>query len=551
MRVLSRMFVLKGEEMVNVEELIEKAKQQGQKTLVYAEEDLEYALKFYNLCAEVGIKPVIGQKIALMDSTVILLCKDMEAYKILCRHSAKLSREKGRIRKLFFTEKELSHFICVSSAEESMDEKITSQIPYIFPEDYFSFDNRVKRMMDNLPDVPFPEGINTAADYLNLLVNRGIKFRYGEQTPEIEARVQHEVNTILAHHFEKYFLILWEIAAMCRKRGIFYVTRFSKASSSIVCYALRITDIDPLKQNLFFEFFFNLEKGIFPTVNFPLGKDIIQHLKNVYGEDCVVRHTYPSSVVITKDPVCNHIPLKMESREVRGWSDDYSDVVKLTIRGPGFFALCSNTYDLIRSRKDNNFTLSSIKLSDRKTASWFKAVRIKSFSMFMLDKEVKKHLSKMKFGCTFSDIVLLEAFDFFPQALGAEEAADLAKKKKIKNLPAEAEAVLAPTYGKLIFQEQFIQLVQAVTGWDFNKADMLRSDMAKRKAACLEIEKSEFIECAMNRGLSEDTARELYKLLFETSVWLVSKAYCVGQALIIWIESYFRAHYPSVFIANE
>lgn len=535
----------------DVEELVEKAKLQGQKTLVYKEEDLDYALKFYNLCAEAGIKPVIGQKITLLDHSVILLCKDMEAYKILCRRSAKLSREKGRIRKLFFTEDELSHFISVSAVEDSVDEKITSQIPYIFPEDYFSFENRCKRMMDNLPDVPFPDGIKTAAEYFILLVNRGIKFRYGEPTPEIEARVQHEVDIILEHHFEKYFLILWEIAAMCRKRGIYYITRFSKVSSSIVCYALRVTDIDPLEQNLYFEFFFNLEKGVFPAVGFPLGKDIIQHLKNVYGEDCVVRHIYPSSVVITKDAVCNHIPLKMCSRKIRGCSDNYSDVVRLIIRGPGFFAECSNTYDLIRAKKDNNFTLSSIKLSDKKTANWFKAVRAKSFSMFMLDKEVKKHLSKMKFDCIFSDIVLLEAFDFFPQALGSAEAADLAKKKKIENLPAEAEAILAPTYGKLIFQEQFIQLVQVVTGWNFKKADMLRSDMAKRKADSLEIEEPEFIECAMNRGLPEDTVRELFKLLFETSIWLVSKAYCVGQAMIIWIESYFRAHYPSVFISKE
>lgn len=532
----------------DVEELVQKAKQQGQKTLVYIEDDLKYALKFYNLCAEAGIKPVIGQKITLLDSSVILLCKDMEAYKILCRYSAKLDREKGRIRKLFFTEDELSHFICVYADEDYMDEKITNQIPYIFPEDYFSFENRVKRMMDNLPDVPFPEGIKTAAEYLILLVNRGIKFRYGEPTPEIEARVQYEVYSILAHHFEKYFLILWEIAAMCRKRGIFYITRFSKASSSIVCYALRITDIDPLEQNLFFDFFFNLEKGIFPKVDLPIGKNITQHLKNVYGEDCVVGYLWSSYIFIAKDPIYNHIPLEFHKDGMIGFGSEYGDVVRFVVDSS--FRSFSSAYNLIR-KKDKSFTLSSIKLSDRKTANWFKAVRIKTFSMFMLDKEVKKHLSKMKFDCTFSDIVLLEAFDFFPQALGAAEAADLAKKKKIENLPAEAESILAPTYGKLIFQEQFIQLVQAVTGWNFKKADMLRSDMAKRKADSLELEKSEFIECAMNRGLSEDTARELYKLLFETSVWLVSKAYCVGQAMIIWIESYFRAHYPSVFISKE
>ena len=190
--------------MIDIKELVKNAKLQGQKTLIYAEENLGYALKFYNLCIEAGIKPVIGQKITLDGQRVVLLCKDMEGYRILCRHSAFLGPENLLRKKL---QEECSHFIFTTEevvAEEQ--EKLASQIPYIFPRDYFSFENRCKRMMENLPDVPFPTGINSAADYFVSLVNKGVKFRYGEPTPEIQHRVQYEVDIILGHHFEKYFL---------------------------------------------------------------------------------------------------------------------------------------------------------------------------------------------------------------------------------------------------------------------------------------------------------------------------------------------------------
>jgi DNA polymerase-3 subunit alpha len=213
--------------------------------------------------------------------------------------------------------------------------------------------------------------------------------------------------------------------------------------------------------------------------------------------------------------------------------------------------MLSETYDLIRAKKDKTFTSSSIKYSDRKTSNWFKAVRAKSFSRFMFEKDVKKQLAKMKFDCSFSDIVLLDAFDFFPQALGADAAADLCKKKRGRNFPAEAEKILAETYGKLIYQEQFDQLVQTVAGWDFTKADMLRSNMGKRKYDEIKKAEKEFIECLMRKGVSEDSARELFEYLCESSIYLVSKSYSIGQARLLWIESYFRAHYPSVFISRE
>ena len=263
--------------------LVKNAKLNGMKFLVYAEEDFNCALEFYYYCLEAGIKPIIGQKIALNNNrSVILLCKDMEAFKILCRHSKDFSRGNVLHKNLLLTEEEYSHFICIYNDAACIDEKIANQIPYIFPDNYFTLENRHKRLMDNLPDVPFPEGINTAAEYLVFLVNRGMKSIYSKHVPEIEELVQYELNLILSSNLEKYFLIVWEMASWCRKRGIIYTNKNDFSNSSIICYFLKITDINPLEHNLVFDCFFNPDMKFLldrPCINLGISKNIIRHLK--------------------------------------------------------------------------------------------------------------------------------------------------------------------------------------------------------------------------------------------------------------------------------
>ena len=544
------------EEMGVVGELVKKAIQMRQKTLVYAEDNFGYALEFYYVCRFVGIKPVIGQKIALKDSYVILLCKDMDAYKILCRYSAKLDREKGRIRKLFFTEEDLSHFICVSSAEESMDEKITSQIPYIFPEDYFYFDNRCKRMMDNLPNVSLPEGIKTAAEYFISLVNKGIKFRYGEPTHEITERVQYEVDIILGHHFEKYFLVLWEIAAMCRKRGIIYST-YDKSSSSIICYVLRITDVDPLEYNLYPEFFIDSNREIYPQINIYVSKNIIQHLRNVYGADCVAYNIYNinkeeweredkvseyrlvRNLIITRNPVCNYLPVYESPRGLAGWDDGYADVPCFNIKKED----CWEKYSSFAYR-----IFHTMSFKDRKTMSYVKKNRAKIYRAYWFNDRVKKRLRDFSLN-SFADLVIVEAIHYNCLSDLAEELiVDIIsrQKKGYKPLFDGSDEILRETYGKILFKEQFIQIIQLIAGWGAEKAILFLQNAANRKYEELKKMMDEFIERAMKFGLSDEVAKDLCTALEDSAICLASKTCCLGEAKRIWQASYLKEHYPKV-----
>ena len=95
------------------------------------------------------------------------------------------------------------------------------------------------------------------AELLLRLCEEGMDYRYPNPTSEIHARIKKEIDTIEQMGFISYFLMNWDICAYARSKGYFYVGRGSGANS-VVAYLLRITDVDPIELDLYFERFINL-----------------------------------------------------------------------------------------------------------------------------------------------------------------------------------------------------------------------------------------------------------------------------------------------------
>lgn len=89
------------------------------------------------------------------------------------------------------------------------------------------------------------------------LCMRGLKYRYENPGDNIHERIKSELQAIRQKGFLAYFLINCKIVSYARKKGYFYVGRGSGANS-IVAYLLRITDVDPIELDLYFERFINL-----------------------------------------------------------------------------------------------------------------------------------------------------------------------------------------------------------------------------------------------------------------------------------------------------
>lgn len=89
------------------------------------------------------------------------------------------------------------------------------------------------------------------------LSREGIKYRYGDTRKEIEERFENELKVIDQKEYLSYFLINWDIVSYARKMNYPYIGRGSGANS-LVAYLMRITDVDPLELDLYFERFINL-----------------------------------------------------------------------------------------------------------------------------------------------------------------------------------------------------------------------------------------------------------------------------------------------------
>jgi len=98
---------------------------------------------------------------------------------------------------------------------------------------------------------------------LEKLAMDGLEYRYGKKDKEAEKRVKHELKLITRLGFAAYFLITWDIIRYSMSRGFYHIGRGSGANS-IVAYCLKITNVDPIDLNLYFERFINPKRSTPP-----------------------------------------------------------------------------------------------------------------------------------------------------------------------------------------------------------------------------------------------------------------------------------------------
>ena len=136
-----------------------------------------------------------------------------------------------------------------------------------------------------------PEGGKNKGTFFDELVNEGIKKRYGNITPEILSRKEHEVALIKDLGIVDCFLIIWDFLEYARKKGIPAGPGRGASAGSIVNYALGITDIDPIKYGLVFERFINPVTGAMPCIDTDLcyerRNEVMDYVSQKYSKDNV------------------------------------------------------------------------------------------------------------------------------------------------------------------------------------------------------------------------------------------------------------------------
>jgi len=122
---------------------------------------------------------------------------------------------------------------------------------------------------------------------LEKLAMDGLLYRYGKKKPEARRRVKHELEIIDRLGFSSYFLITWDVIRYSMSRGFYHVGRGSGANS-VVAYCLKITDVDPIELDLYFERFINPKRTSPPDFDIDYSwkerDEVLDYIFKRYGE---------------------------------------------------------------------------------------------------------------------------------------------------------------------------------------------------------------------------------------------------------------------------
>ena len=164
---------------------------------------------------------------------------------------------------------------------------------------------KMSKVKNPFPDFIVPEG-ETLESYFEQVCREGLTKRLEtavaqlaarglqrKTVAEYHARLNREIDCIKAMKFPGYFMIVWDFIRYAREQNIPVGPGRGSAAGSLVAYAMEITDVDPLQNELLFERFLNPERVSMPDIDidFCMNRrgEVIEYVRRKYGSDQVAQ----------------------------------------------------------------------------------------------------------------------------------------------------------------------------------------------------------------------------------------------------------------------
>ena len=316
--------------------------------------------------------------------------------------------------------------------------------------------------------------------------------------------------------------------------------------AKLIPFAVGMTIDKALEENSEFKAIYNSEATV---------KNLVDYAKGVEG---VARHasTHAAGVVISKDPLTNHIPLQRVSRETEAGlvmtqypMDDIAKIglLKMDFLGLSNLTTLGRTQQIIKENRGIDIDRHDIPMDDKKTFELLASGE--TVGVFQLEGSgMRRYIKELK-PTVFSDIAAMVAL-YRPGPM--EQIPKFIRSKygiePITYPHPALKEFLEETYGVIVYQEQVIFIVRAFGGYSLGQADIFRKAMGKKKAEVMVKEKANFIGGAKKNGYTAEIAEEVYALIEPFAGYAFNKAHAVNYALIAYQTAYLKAHYSIEYL---
>jgi DNA polymerase-3 subunit alpha len=275
----------------------------------------------------------------------------------------------------------------------------------------------------------------------------------------------------------------------------------------------------------------------------------------------VVRHAsmHACGVVITREPVTEYTPLQKIQGKKEGSVTQYSSstkssyvekigLLKMDFLGLKNLTIMQNTLRILRKTKKLDLNIDDIPENDERTFQLLQNAQ--TTGVFQLESSGMKRYLKLLKPSVFEDIIAMVALyrpgpmDWIPDFISRKHG-----EKKIDYLHPKLKTLLEKTYGVVVYQEQVMQIAQALAGFSLGEADVLRKAMGKKIFALIAEQKIKFIEGCVAQGTEQKIAEKVFSFIEPFAGYGFNRSHAACYALIGYQTAYLKAHYPAEFMA--
>ncbi len=458
---------------------------------------------------------------------------------------------------------------------------------------------------------------------------------------DIVARCEFELGVIVAMGFPDYFLIVADFIGWAKDHGIAVGPGRGSGAGSIVAYALRITNIDPLAYGLLFERFLNPDRVSMPDFDIDFSdlrrNEVIDYVREKYGDDRVAhiatfgtlasraaikdaarvmeasfadadkvskliplvfgrsvkiqqaleeipelrdlygagakpyvdvamqlegltRHAsvHAAGVIIARDPVTDLAPVFRSGDGPIVCQYDMGSVeelgfIKMDFLGLRTLSFIEAAVRIVRQAHGVTLDPDTFPIDDAPTFELLS--RGDAAGVFQFESPgMVDTLRKLK-PRRIQDLIAVSALyrpgpmENIPAYIRRHHGQEPVTFDDVPTAAPLLSPILAETYGIPVYQEQIMQIAQAVAGYSLGEADLLRRVMGKKKVAEMERHRARFEAGAGERSIPKVEANRIFDLLEKFANYGFNKSHSAAYGMLSFQTAYLKAHYPVAFAA--
>lgn len=463
-----------------------------------------------------------------------------------------------------------------------------------------------------------------------------------EKALTVIARAEFELGVIIAMGFPDYFLIVADFINWAKDNNITVGPGRGSGAGSIVAYAIRVTNIDPLEYDLLFERFLNPDRVSMPDFDIDFSDvrrgEVIDYVREKYGDDKVAhiatfgtmaskaaikdaarvleapyadadavsklipvvfgrstpiakameevpeikqhynnnakefmdvamalegltRHAsvHAAGVIISREPVQELAPVFRSGDGPIVCQYDMGSIedlgfIKMDFLGLRTLSFIEAAVRIIKETRGEDLVPDDFPLNDEKTMELLS--RGEAAGVFQFESPgMVDTLRKLK-PRRIQDLIAVSALyrpgpmENIPTYIRRHH-----KQEEVSyNEYPKAEQYLAPileeTYGIPVYQEQIMQIAQAVAGYSLGEADLLRRAMGKKKVSEMEKQRKIFEAGASQKDIPKSEANLIFDLLEKFANYGFNKSHSAAYGAISYQTAYIKTHYPVEFAAS-